>query len=67
MFEFWYDNVKLKYHEKAKLCYMDTDSFIAAIKTDDIYKHFAKDVERRLDISNFVLGRPLPKTKKIKK
>ena len=28
MFEFWYDYVKPKYGEKAKLCYMDTDSFI---------------------------------------
>ena len=36
MYEFCYDYVKLKYGEKAKLCYMDTDSFIAYIKTDDI-------------------------------
>ena len=28
MHEFWYDYVKPKYGEKAKLCYMDTDSFI---------------------------------------
>ena len=27
MYEFWYDNVKTKYGEKTKLCYMDTDSF----------------------------------------
>ena len=26
-----------KYGEKAKLCYMDTDRFIAPVKTDDIY------------------------------
>ena len=32
MHEFWYDYVKPKY-EKAKLCYMDTDSFIVYIKT----------------------------------
>ena len=38
MHEFWYDYIKLKYGEKVKLCYMDTDSFIAYIKTDDIYK-----------------------------
>ena len=30
--EFWYDYIKLKYDEKAKLCYMDTDSFIVYIK-----------------------------------
>ena len=32
MCEFWYDYVKSKYDEKAKLCYMDTDSFIVYIK-----------------------------------
>ena len=31
MYEFWCDYVKLKYDEKAKLCYMDTDSFIVYI------------------------------------
>ena len=38
MHEFWYDYVKLKYGEEAKWCYMNTDSFIVLIKTDDIYK-----------------------------
>ena len=33
MYEFWYDYVKPKYDENAKLCYMDTDSFIVHIKT----------------------------------
>ena len=28
--------VKPKYGEKAKMCYMDTDRFIAYKKTDDI-------------------------------
>ena len=36
MYEFWYDYVKPKYGKKAKLCYMDTDSFIVHVKTDDI-------------------------------
>ena len=36
MHEFWYNYVKPKYAEKPKLCYMDTDSFIVFIKTDDI-------------------------------
>ena len=36
IYEFWYDYVKPKYGEKAKLCYMDTNSFIVYIKTEDL-------------------------------
>ena len=36
IYEFWYDYVKLKYRENAKLCYMNTGSFIVHVKTDDI-------------------------------
>ena len=32
MKEFWNDYLKLKYSEKAKLCYMDTDSLNVYIK-----------------------------------
>ena len=35
IYKFWYDFVELKYGEKAKLCYMDTDSVIVYIKTED--------------------------------
>ena len=35
MYEFYYDYLKLKYQDKVKLCYMDTDSFILHIQTDD--------------------------------
>ena len=38
MYEFWYDYVKSKYEDKARLCYMDTDSFVVNIKTKDFYK-----------------------------
>ena len=44
MHEFWYDYVKPKYGENAK--HMDTDSFIAQVKAEDIYKDIAKDVEK---------------------
>ena len=63
MYEFWYDYVKPKYGEKAKLCYMDTDSFIVYIKTDDIYKDIAEDVETRFDTSNYELDRTVPNRK----
>ena len=38
MFEFWYDDVKPKYKDKAKLCYMSTDSFAINIFTEDFLK-----------------------------
>ena len=42
---------------------MDTDSFIVYKKVDNIYKKITKDVETRLDTSNYELDRPLPKEK----
>ena len=63
MYEFWYDYVKPKYGENAKLSYMDIDSFIVHLKTDDIYKDIAENGERRFDTSDFEIDRPLPKGK----
>ena len=56
MYEFWYDYMKL--------CYMDTDSFIINIKTNDFYKDISNDVENRFDTSNYEVNRPLPTGKK---
>ena len=39
MYEFWYEYIKLKYKENAKLCYMDTDSFVINIFTEEILKN----------------------------
>ena len=33
MYKFWYDYVRQKYGDRAKLCYRDTDSFIIHIIT----------------------------------
>ena len=49
MNEFWYDYMKPKYNNDVKLCYMDTDSFIMNIKTNDFYKDIANGVENRFD------------------
>ena len=49
MYEFWYDYMKPKYGNDVKLCYMDTDSFIMNIKTNDFYEDIANDVENRFD------------------
>ena len=67
MYEFWYDYMKSKYNDNVKLCYMDTDSFIMNIKTNDFYEDIARDVENRFDTSNYEVNRPLPtgKNKKV--
>ena len=44
MYEFWYDFIKSKYGSKAKLCYMDTGSFIINVKTEDFYKDISENV-----------------------
>ena len=59
MYEFWYDYMKPKYGDNVKLCYMDTDSFIMNIKTEDFYKDITNDVEKRFDTSNYECDRPL--------
>ena len=66
MYDFWYDYVKPKYGEKAKLCHMDTDSPIVYKKADDIYKEIIEDVDTIVDTSNYELDRPLPKRKEKK-
>ena len=67
MYEFWYDYVKSKYDDTVKLCYLETDSFIMNIKTEDFYKDVANDVEKRFYTSNYECDRPLPtgKNKKV--
>ena len=49
MNDFQYDYVKPKYNVKAKLYYMDRDSLIDNVNTEDIYEDIAKDVEKKSD------------------
>ena len=42
---------------------MENVSFAVYMKTDDIYKNIAEDMETRCDTSNYELDRPLPKGK----
>ena len=53
MYELWYYCIKPKYKDKAKLCYVDTDSFIIHIRTEDFYEDIADDVEKWFDTSNY--------------
>ena len=49
MQKFLYDFIKLKYWHNAKLCYMDTDSFVIHVKIKDVYEDTADDAEKRFD------------------
>ena len=60
MYEFHYDYIKQKYPEGLTLCYMDTDSLIYDIETDDFYKDIAEDVKDRFDTSGYNPDRPVP-------
>ena len=53
MYDFWDDYIKPKYKDKAKLCYMDTDSFVIHIFIEYFFKDIDNDVERWFDTSNY--------------
>ena len=62
MYEFHYDYMVPKYGDRLNLCYMDTDSLVYDIKTEDFYEDIANDVEARFDTSGCSKTdfRPLP-------
>ena len=60
MYEFWCDYMKPTYNDHVKLCYMDRDSLIMNIKTNDFYEDIPNDVENKFDTSNYKVNRPLP-------
>ena len=53
MYRFGYDYVKPKYKDKAKLFYMDTDSFVINIFCRNFFEGINNDAERWFDISNY--------------
>ena len=53
MYEFWYDYIKPKYEDNEKLCYLDTDSFVMNINTDDFFKGVSNDVDKWFDTSSY--------------
>ena len=67
MYELHYDYMKRKYaDDELTLCYMNTDSLIDDIETDDFFKDIANDAESRFDTTGYVPDRPYPwgKTKR---
>ena len=59
MYEFHYDYMRKKFKD-LQLCYMDTDSSVYHIGTDDFYEDIAEDVPTRFDTSAHRSDRPLP-------
>ena len=46
--EFWYNFIQPKFQCSPKLSYMDADSFIIHIKTEDVYEDIAYDIKKAL-------------------
>ena len=65
MYTFWYDYIKPRYEDRAKLCYTDTDSLIICIIAEDI----SDDVIKWFDTSNYdendKRSLPIGKNKKV--
>ena len=57
MYEFWYDYIQPKYQDNVKLSYMDTDSFIAHIKTEDFHEDTPNNIEKRFDTPSYEISR----------
>ena len=53
MYRFWYDYIKPKYGDRAKLYYMDTDSVIIHIITEDCFVDISDNVKRWFDTYNY--------------
>ena len=53
MFNFHYNYIKKKYHNKAELLFTDTDSLMYQIKTKDFYKDISSDVMDKFDTSDY--------------
>ena len=60
MYEFHYDYMFPKYGDRLKLCYIETDSLVYHIKTEDFYTDIADDVQTRFNTSSYIPDRPLP-------
>ena len=53
IYEFHCDYMRPKHGSKVKLSYMDTDSFVYEIETEDFYRYIARNVAKRFDTSGY--------------
>ena len=58
MYEFHYDYMIPKIGDRLKLCYMDMDSLVYHIKTEDFYADIVDDVQTKFDTSGYIPDRP---------
>ena len=52
MHEFHYDYIKVKYSNKSRLLFTDTDSLVYEIETENVYDNFNKNKEM-FEFSNY--------------
>ncbi|XP_046382219.1 uncharacterized protein LOC124166465 [Ischnura elegans] len=57
MYQFFYENLKPKYGNNVHLMYMDTDSYIVEVMSDDFYTDLVKDLSS-YDTSNYPRDHP---------
>ena len=60
MYEFYYDYLKPKFKDKVQLLYMDTDSFVLHIETEDFYEDIKNDIHDWFDTSKYLKLMNLP-------
>lgn len=58
MYNFHYDYIKSKFQSNAQLNYMDTDSFVYTIQTEDFYKTIRPDLNKYFDTSDYEINNP---------
>ena len=58
MYKFYYDEIMSKYGSRAKMVYIDTDSFIYHIQTPDLYKDMADNLDA-YDTFDYSVDHPL--------
>ena len=51
MYDFYHNVIKERYNERFKLLYIDTDSLIMEIKTDDFYSDVKNSLIKHFDTS----------------
>ena len=60
MYQFYYDYLKPKLEDKVNSMYMDTESFVLSIETDDFFRDIKDDLKEWFDTSGCDKSRVLP-------